>query len=242
MKKLLLSIALVGLAVSGCSFGSSEANLGNISQDQPTINPQDPNVSAIPVNPEQPQDPTNPVDPNQTPPPPANHCDFGKSYTGFGGTVLEVGRIDNEVTMEGGRMKPYTSLVTEYPRVLGNNPTLLTGMNATFSDPVVRWFVEPQGSAISIYTAYRIGFQGCLTLTGTGTQWTSVPNATTAATECGNFARKFWSRNATADEIAACVQIATVDTVNEGSTPTTPQRRWAYTCASVLASAGFLTY
>jgi len=241
MKKLTLSIALAGLAMTGCSFGSSEANLGNINHD-PTISPQSPDESAIPVNPDNPVDPTKPEDPNNNPPPPANHCDFGKSYTGFGGTVLEVGRVDNEVTMEGGRVKPFSALVTEYPRVLGNTPSLLTGMNATFGDPVVRWSQEPQGSAISIYTAYRIGFQGCLTLTGTGTQWTANPNATTAATECGNWARKFWSRNATPTELNACVQVATVDTVMEGNAATTPQRRWAYTCASVMAAAGFLTY
>jgi hypothetical protein len=50
--------------------------------------------------------------------------------------------------------------------------------------------------------------------------------------------RKFWSRNATPDEIAACVNVATVDASKE----TDAKRKWAYTCAAVMTSAGFVTY
>ena len=39
-------------------------------------------------------------------------------------------------------------------------------------------------------------------------------------------------------EVDACVKVAMVDTTKE----TDPKRRWAYTCASVLTSAGFMTY
>src|SRR5207248_2932 len=151
------------------------------------------------------------------------------SYVGFGGTVLEVGRVDQDLGIDAARVKPFSALQTEYTRVLGTTPSLLTGMNATFSDPQARWFVEPQASAISLYTAYRIAFQGCLTYTS-GTPYASVPSNTTAATSCTDFATKFWSRAATQPEIDSCVNVAMVDTMKE----TDPHRRWAYACASVL--------
>jgi hypothetical protein len=55
-----------------------------------------------------------------------------------------------------------------------------------------------------------------------------------------------WSRTPTPAEIDACVKVAVTDSVTEtpatGARQTTPVRRWAYACASVLTSAGFLTY
>ena len=58
--------------------------------------------------------------------------------------------------------------------------------------------------------------------------------------------KKFWSRDATDVEAAACVQMAMVDSLTEVSgmstIMTTPQRRWAYTCAAVMSAAGFMTW
>jgi hypothetical protein len=51
-------------------------------------------------------------------------------------------------------------------------------------------------------------------------------------------ARTFWSRTASPDQTAACVDVA----VTGAATVTDPRKRWAYACASVLSSAGFLTY
>lgn len=236
MKKLLVSVcAVVGGAVllSGCSFGASDASL-NTSKDL-----NNPNVL----------DPTLPVDPNLTdangsidPPVQPNRCDVGKTYTGFAGTVLEVGRVDADVGVDRNRVKPFSALQTEYARVLGSTPTLLNGAATTFEPNMPRWLSEPQSNAVSLYTAYRIAFQGCLTATGADTKYTTAPTNTTAETECRTWARTFWSRTPTQAEVDMCVQVAMVDTAMEGNTPTTPQRKWAYTCASVLSAAGFLTY
>ena len=162
----------------------------------------------------------------------------GKSYVGFGGTQLAATRIDAKVGGDRDRMKPFSALQTEYQRVLANQPATLTGSGPTFGQPGARWYAEPQASAVSIYQAFTVAFDGCLTYTATPPQYAAAPDANSAATECAAMTRKFWSRNATPDEIAACVNVAMVDTSKEPDA----KRKWAYTCAAVMTSAGFVTY
>lgn len=216
-----LKNALVLLALTGCSYGSNELTVSGPGR-QPAVEPP----VEIPVD-QTPEDVT-----------PAPRCDMGKKYIGLGGVDLTEGRADLDVGMDRGRVKPYATLQQDYNRVLGNTPALLTGMGPTFGEAPARWYQEPQASAISLYTAYRIAFQGCLTHTSTAQKWTTVPDEAIAEQECIGFAEKFWSRSPSADELASCVQIATVDTATE----TDVRRRWAYSCAGVLSSAGFLTY
>ena len=108
----------------------------------------------------------------------------------------------------------------------------------TFAIIPARWFIEPEASAVTVYTSFRIAFQGCLTATATPARYATLPSNTTAETECGTWARKFWSRTATQPELDACVKVAMVDTTTE----TDPKRRWAYACASVMTAAGFTTF
>ena len=49
--------------------------------------------------------------------------------------------------------------------------------------------------------------------------------------------RKFWSRTPTTQEIASCADVAMTGAAGEPIA-----RAWAYACACVLTSAGFLTY
>lgn len=223
--KNLLAGAALAVLMAGCSLGSSSANLNNIVPDEP--GPQDPIA-----------DPNEPVSVDPVDPVPPPRCDMGKSYTGFAGTMLEAGRVDLDMGVERARMKPYSALQGEYTRVLGNTPGLLASSASTFAIVPNRWLVEPQASAINLYTAYRIAFQGCLTATATPTQFGTLPTNTTAASECGTWARKFWSRTPTQAELDSCVQVAMVDTSSE----TNARRRWAYTCAAVLSATGFMTY
>jgi hypothetical protein len=51
-------------------------------------------------------------------------------------------------------------------------------------------------------------------------------------------ARKFWSKTPAPQEIQTCVDVAITGAASEPDAPT----KWAYACASVLTSAGFLTY
>jgi hypothetical protein len=136
-------------------------------------------------------------------------------------------------------VKPFSALSGEYTRALGATPALISGLGTTFGEPQVRWSVEPQASAVSLYTAYRVAFQGCLTYTGTANAFAATPTNATALTECGNFAQKFWSRPAAQGELAACVKATVADTAT--GEPNL-RRRWAYGCASVLTAAAFLSY
>lgn len=165
-------------------------------------------------------------------------CHMGTAYQGFGGRVLVAGRTEDQQNEDRQRIKPYSALRGEFERVMGQAPTLLNQMGGTFSQPPARWYEEPSASAVTVYSTYRVGFVGCLDLTADAPEYASEPEAASAADICTSWARKFWSRAPTQGEVDSCVRIATVDTTKE----TNPRRRWAYTCASMIASAGFLSY
>src|SRR5690606_13192745 len=117
-------------------------------------------------------------------------------------------------------------------------PASLTGSGATFGQPAQRWYEEPSANAVALQTAYSIAFDGCLTYTASGAEFAAAPDATSAETQCAAMARKFWSKTPGPQEIAACVEGATTGSAAEPQA----RRKWAYACASVLTSAGFLTY
>lgn len=197
--------------------------------------------------------PTNPV---------SAQCAPGRDYLDFAGNKLTDGTSSiagakrwEEVTgVDRDRFKPFTALQTEYPRVLkavdpnAQAPASLGQSASTFGAAPDRWYTEPQAGAIVVYSAYRIAFDGCLNLVTPVAKYDTAPDATSAAAECQTWTRKFWSRAATQAELDSCVKMATTDSAKEKNdltqamTDTTPERRWAYTCASVLSSAGFLTY
>lgn len=165
-------------------------------------------------------------------------CDSGREYVGFGGAVLTQDRPERDVGLERARPKPYSALVTEYPRVLGNTPALLAQSESTFGLTPARWYTTGEPNAVSLYQAYRVAFQGCLTVTGTPEKYAAAPTAQTAATECAAWAQRFWGRAALTPELDACVAVITVDATKE----TQLRRRWAHGCASVLTSSDFLTF
>ncbi len=162
----------------------------------------------------------------------------GKDFTSFDGKSLIGDRVVANVGVDRGRFKPYDALAAEYNRVLGNTPTSLAAAADTFGKSDPRWYDEPLAGGVVLQTAYSIAFDGCLTYTATGTDYAAAPTAATAATKCAAMARTFWSRTASPDQTAACVDVAVKGTASV----TDARKRWAYACASVLSSAGFLTY
>lgn len=191
-------------------------------------------------------DPNNPNGPGGGGQPAPKCTDYGQQYLGFDAKDLTKDRVEEAVGIDRARFKPFSALETEYERVLPTRPQLLNGAGSTFATPPARWYDEPQATAIGIYTSYRIAFEGCLDITADA-KYSAMPDANGASTECAAWARKFWSRDASPEEINACVQVATTDSVTETSlqgvtSNTTAERRWAYACASVLTAAGFLTY
>ncbi len=135
-------------------------------------------------------------------------------------------------------MKPFGALKTEFERVLGNKPASLATADATFAAPPARWYAEPAANAVALKTAYDIAFDGCLTYVATDPKLAAAPTAATASEACAGMARKFWSKTPAPQEIQACVDVATTGAASEP----VAARKWAYACASVLTSAGFLTY
>jgi len=165
--------------------------------------------------------------------------DMGSSYTGFLGTKLEDGRVKSNIGTDRARVKPYTALRAEYERVLGVAPAGIETAGPSFGLGSARYSTEPRASAIQVYASFRLAFDGCLSYVGNNPELAAEPiTKESASVECAAMARTFWSRKASAEEIDACTQVAVVDSASEGAT----DRRWAYTCASLLSSAGFLTY
>jgi hypothetical protein len=148
------------------------------------------------------------------------------------------------------RMKPYEVLKGDFARVLGtanqtNMQNLLNGSADAFGAAPNRWFVEAQSSAVSVYTAYRVAFRGCLQYANVTPEYAQQPTAATAATECAKLQEKAWSRVPVKEEIDACVAIATDEASFAKGTPqpvTDAKAKWAYACASVLSSANFISY
>ena len=180
------------------------------------------------------------IDPTNNPdnPPELAACDFGYSYEGFGGTRLEAGRADEDVGYDRDRVKPYSALGGEFSRVLGKPvPALLTSLSSTFGQVPPRWFVEPQATAVSLYSGLRVAFIGCLDLTNNA-DYDAMPDTNNAPEKCAAFAKRFWSRSPDVDEVQACVDMVVSGTAKE----TQARRKWAYACSSVLSSAPFLTF
>lgn len=203
------------------------------------INPKDAVVKT--VDPDLVEEPPADLAPTPAPPPmtpPTRTCALGRSYVGFGGEALEGDREQGDVGAERRRPKPFSALTTDYPRVLGSTPALLAGSESTFGVVPARWHAETTMSAVSVYTAFRIAFQGCLTLTTQPTKYATAPTDVTARAECAAWAERFWSRRALEPELAACAEVLVRDSVVE----TSARRRWASGCASTLTSAGFLTF
>ena len=165
-------------------------------------------------------------------------CQVGRSYRGFGGTELTQDRKEADIGLERARTKPFAALATEYPRVLGNTPDLLSQSESTFGLTPPRWYPKGEPNAVSLYQAYRIAFQGCLTLTAQPAQYAQLPTVQSATVECASWAKKFWGRSAMTPELEACANVIGVYSTSE----TTLRRRWAHGCASVLTSSDFLTF
>ncbi len=163
---------------------------------------------------------------------------LGRTYTGIGGAQLQAGRVEKPPYSDRQRLKPFSAMRGEYQRVLGNDAADLDAFAATFGKPPARFYEEPEASANTLYASFTLAFQGCTEFTASAADYAAAPTEETAATTCAAFARRFWDRNADEEELAGCVEYAVSGTTSESD----PRRRWAYTCASVLSAAGFVSY
>ncbi len=171
-------------------------------------------------------------------PPEVSLCESGRTYQGFGGQELTLDRKETDVGLERARTKPFAALQSEYVRVLGNTPELLAQSESTFGLTPARWYPKTDPNAVSLYQAYRIAFQGCLTVTAAPSQYAQTPTIEGARAECSAWAKKFWGRTAMGPELEACANVIGIYSTSE----TNVRRRWAHGCASVLTASDFLTF
>lgn len=162
----------------------------------------------------------------------------GATHIGYGKKDLAEDRVKAVQGADRGRLKPYSALKTEIKRVTGQSPGSLDAAAGTFGTPQDRFYSEPIASALTVSTSFSVGFEACLGVTKDSPDYAAAPTAESASKVCTTLARKYWSRAADEAEIAACVQMATTDSAAEPDA----RRRWAYTCATVLTSAGFMTF
>lgn len=222
MKTTLLFVGILTLALSGCDMGSSDTMI---------VTPLDPNGSGGGIE-------------TGTGGGPELACHYNKTYAGFGGQTLEAGKVvrpgvgDQALGADRDRVKGYDALVDDYARVLGTTtPELLTELKNAYGLTPANWYNDPSATAISIYSSFRVAFVGCLSYTA-GASFAVAPDVSNAPALCTQLERKFWSREPDADDISTCANFAVTGTTDEPD----PNRRWAYTCASVLSASDFLTY
>jgi hypothetical protein len=165
-------------------------------------------------------------------------CDQARSYAGLGGDALEAGRPEIAAGSDRIRIKPYGALAAEYNRVLGLTDFSTAAYAGVFGKPPNRWFEEPAASASTIYSAFALAFDGCSRKMATGGDYDLAPTAVIADRICRDLSRVAWQREATDDEASDCATYA----LNETPATDPPQKRWAYTCASILTSEAFLAY
>lgn len=155
----------------------------------------------------------------------------GKPHIGLGGEDIAA-KDDGPPGGDRARVKPFTALVTEYGRVLGTSPASVDSAGSTFGIPQDRWFLEPIASGVYVNKAFEVAFEGCSDMIAGDSKFEVTPSKESAHDACSEWTRRFWSRDATPEQLDACVSAAT-----EGT-----DRPWAYACASVLTSTGFLTF
>lgn len=155
----------------------------------------------------------------------------GRPHIGLGGVDVAAAN-QGPAGGDRARVKPFTALVTEYQRVLGSQPASVSAAGSTFGIPQERWFLEPIASGVYVSKAFDVAFEGCAQLVAGDAKLEVSPSKENAHDVCTEWTRRFWSREATPEQLDACVAAAT-----EGG-----DRPWAYACASVLTSTGFLTF
>lgn len=155
----------------------------------------------------------------------------GKPHIGLGGIDLAAAD-DGPAGGDRARVKPFSALVTEYGRVLGSSPASVNSAGSTFGVAQDRWFLEPIASGVYVNKAFEVAFDGCQDLVTGDARFEVSPTKESAHDACTTWTRRFWSREATPEQLDACVSAAT-----EGG-----DRPWVYACASVLTATGFLTY
>lgn len=163
----------------------------------------------------------------------------GRSYKGFGGGELAAGREDKMPALGNRyRVKPFVALSSEIKRVFGTEPRSLVASASTFPSAEPRWYVEPIASGVTVFTTFRVAYDGALALAATEPLMAAAPQEATAAEFCKKYAELAWMRPPTDAEVTKCSKVALELTSAEMD----PKSRWSYTLGSLLTASDFVSY
>ena len=176
-------------------------------------------------------------------------CDgtsLGRSYHGFAGEVLDASRLALAAGQDLVRVRDGSDLGSQFVgRSLDLTVVTLSDAQA-FGVAPPNWYEPAEASFATAYRVYALGFEGCLKKLknpanyhpfGHG-DFSASPTPESAERQCKKMGEIMWWRAMTPEELAPCVDYAQEVLALEP----VPQRQWAYVCAAVAGSAGFIVY
>ncbi len=218
----------------------------------------------VPAEPPPSEPPFVPDEAHPVPPLPAvAQCSQGASsghgYLGLAGESLEATRVDAAAATDVDR--PYRVLWYQYERwyltrdvqqAVGstnndNDPEAKDpGVGAAFGLPPNHWYAESEVGAFAVFTTFSYAFKVCrragdmparANVAGWYEHVAFEPTRERATAYCQHVERSAWQREPNAAELESCVSLALslTDEPDVGN-------RWAYVCASVIASTNFLSF
>lgn len=206
---------------------------------------------------QQPSTPGGPVDiPDLPSAATCSSAPSGRGYLGLAGEHLEADRLDTAALSDGHR--PYRNwadgnydwvLIKDVQKAIGStsfqDPEARDpGVGASFGVAPRGWYEEANVGAFAVFTTFQYAFKACLrtleappraVVAGWYEHTTLAPTAASARAFCERTQASAWMRPPTGPEVQSCVDLA-LDLEEEPEA----KRRWAYVCASVLASVNFL--
>lgn len=181
----------------------------------------------------------------------------GRGYVGLDGELLEAGRPDAVALQDVDR--PYRifdkyglwTLPGDVQRAIGSDSFTDAehrdpGLGGSFGVPPEHWYAESEVGSFAVFTTFAYAFKACRrtidapprrSVAGWYEHTAFPPTSERATAFCERTQTEAWLRPPTAEERSACVALA-LDLEEEPE----PQARWAYVCASILASSNFLSF
>ncbi len=130
------------------------------------------------------------------------------------------------------RVKSFSALKADFARVFGAAPPFLEDAEGAFPPVPEYWFRAPELGAVTLNVLVNAAVQSC--------QGELMPPLEAAAvrTQCQDWARRMWLRDATEDELSSCVQTALTITADLRN----PRQQLEFACASMMVSLPSLTF